>query len=88
MVLNGVNMQNLAILNGGEIHVVYKVSMEGKNQRKRLFYHSAKENALKTIISELTYDMGDLIELSYIKYDMQGNITDWLAIYKKGRCEE
>lgn len=84
-----INVANIAALNEGEIHIVSKKSIEEKHQRTRAFYCSSRENATKIILSEITYDMGDLVELTYIRYDAQGHVLENLPIYQKNeRCEE
>lgn len=88
----GVNFSNLAILNGGSIHIVYKTFKKDQHVKTHTYYFKTKEDAMDTIVSALdctSYTASDLISMVYGRYDEQGHAVEFLILYDKdGRCEE
>lgn len=88
----GVNFGNVAILNGGRLHIVYKTFKKGQNVKTVPCYFKSKEDAMDTIMSALnctSYMGSDLIKITYGRYDEQGYAMEFLTLYDKdGGCEE
>ena len=93
MGMNGVDYANLAALNGGMIHVVYKESkVRGRLKIETSCYRS-KDLAMDSIVNTLncygTIGDSDLIGLAYGTFDDQGHAIHYMTIYtKEMRCEE
>lgn len=87
----GVNFANVAVLNGGLIHIVYKTFKKGQKVWTTSYYFRCKDGALDAIISALNYTSiaDDLINVTYGKYDREGHAVEFLILYDKdGRREE
>lgn len=86
----GVNFANVAIFNGGPIHIVYKTYKKGQKVWTTSYYFRSKDGALDTIMSALNCTgIDDLINVTYGAYDEQGHAVEFLILYDKdGRREE
>lgn len=88
----GVNFANVAILNGGRIHIVFKTFKKGQHVKTCTYCFKTKEDAMDTITSALnctSYMGSDLISVTYGAYDEQGYAVEFLILYDKdGRREE
>lgn len=88
-----VDYANLAALNGGMIHVVYKESKINGRLKIETNYYRTKDLAMDSIVDTLNaYSfIGDsnLLGLAYGTFDDQGHAIHYMTIYTKdGRHEE
>ncbi len=95
MGMNEVDYANLAALNGGMIHVVYKESKIKGRLRIELkietSYYRSKDLAMDSIVDTLnaysSIGDSDLLGLAYGTFDDQGYAIDYMTIYTR-RFEE
>lgn len=92
MTMMAVNLADLAALNEGSVHVVYKSFKRGQKWKEEVIYFRTKGEALDTIMSALNCAGiigSDLVKMSYTRYDDQGHAWQCLTLYDKdGGCEE